>query len=181
MAAALPRAAAGALTLGVVLALSGCGGAEEPERVSPEKTGTSATELQAPVADVPAPGAPGSVDAPLAKDAVGGVAVARDPKLPAGFPVEQIPLADGMVTRGTAGKVGGQYAFTVFVTVRGSSASAALDAITRQLSGAGFTATRGLDTPAASAGQFSTARYQVGVNAVTDNREVNITYVVKQL
>lgn len=160
----------------LALALTGCGGDDE------KKTDRAAAD--APTSALPTPAGPPTVQVDEDNGSIkitqedGSATIGKG--LPEGFPTDTIPLVDGEVVGSTTGEAGGPYAWTVLLQVSGGTPTSVMAEVTRALTGAGFKATPGMAVPEMSTAVFQNPAYEVGVNAVTAENKVTVTYVVKK-
>lgn len=100
--------------------------------------------------------------------------------LPAGFPVDDIPLIDAEVINGTVGEPGSPYAWSVVLQPDGDIADLADDAAAR-LEAAGFTAGAKQEQENLQVRDYRNADYRVGFTATESSDGVIATYVVSKL
>ncbi|RNL81401.1 hypothetical protein EFL95_03450 [Nocardioides marmorisolisilvae] len=140
------------------LALTGCGG----------KTVTTSDGSKVHV--------DGNGDGATIKTDDGEITVGKG--LPDGFPKDDVPVVDGTIIGGSKGTDTGPYAWSVVVQSDGDASDVFGDAKSK-LEGAGFTAGQNMDMGEVHTGQFTSAKYEVSVNAAKTGSTVTVTYLVR--
>lgn len=98
--------------------------------------------------------------------------------LPDGFPEDDIPVIDAKVIGGAKGTDGGPYAWSVVMQQDGDVGEI-FDEAEKKLLAAGYTAGQGMDMNDVRTGQFTSDKYDVGVNVAKTGDAVTITYAVR--